>query len=84
VVHAGYDARPKPHPEPFERALAALDARAERAVHVGNSPSSDVAGARAAGVASAWLASGEDSPEPAPTYRLDSLRELIRPPWRDS
>lgn len=81
VVHAGYDARAKPHPEPFERALDALDTPADRAVHVGNSLSSDVAGAHAAGVASAWLDAGT-TPEPTPTYTLSSMGELTRPPWR--
>ena len=80
VVHAGYDARAKPHPEPFERALAALDTSADQAVHVGNSLSSDVVGAHAAGVASAWLDAG-GVPEPTPTYRLRSMGDLRRPPW---
>jgi putative hydrolase of the HAD superfamily len=80
VVHAGYDARAKPHPEPFERALTALETPAERAVHVGNSLSSDVAGAHAAGVASAWLEAGTE-PDPVPTYRLGSMRDLLTPPW---
>ena len=39
-----------PTPAPFEAALSALSVRPERAVHVGNSLRSDVAGARAAGV----------------------------------
>ncbi|MFC7175928.1 HAD family hydrolase [Halosegnis marinus] len=81
VVHAGYDARAKPHPEPFERALAALDTPAESAIHVGNSLSSDVAGAHAAGVASAWLDAGT-TPDPTPTYTLGSMADLTRPPWR--
>lgn len=81
IVHAGYDARAKPHPEPFERALDALDTPADRAVHVGNSLSSDVAGAHAAGVASAWLDVG-NAPDPTPTYTLSSMADLTRPPWR--
>lgn len=81
VVHAGYDAPAKPHPEPFARALDALDTPADRAVHVGNSLSSDVAGAHAAGVASAWLDAGTP-PDPTPTYTLSSMADLTRPPWR--
>lgn len=80
VVYAGYDARAKPHPEPFERALSALETPAARAVHVGNSLSSDVAGAHAAGLASAWLDTGTE-PRPVPTYRLRSMAALRRPPW---
>lgn len=81
VVHAGYDARAKPHPEPFERALAALDAPAKRAVHVGNSLAADVAGAHAAGVGSAWLSDGTVEPPPEPHYSLESLSDLHEPPW---
>lgn len=81
VVHAGYDARAKPHPEPFEHALDALGATADRAVHVGNSLASDVAGAHAAGVGSVWLADGTTEPDPEPHYALSSLEELHEPPW---
>lgn len=83
VVHAGYDAQAKPHPEPFERALADLGATPDQTVHVGNSHASDVTGAHAAGLASAWLAGEDESGDPAPTYRLRSMRELAEPPWRD-
>lgn len=83
AVFAGYDVPAKPDPEPFERALSDLGVAPDRTVHVGNSLSSDVPGARAAGVRAAWLArDGVDAdPEPAPDYRLDSMRELTKPPW---
>ncbi|WP_255195176.1 HAD family hydrolase [Halorarius litoreus] len=80
VVHAGYDTAAKPDPEPFERALSVLDVSPERAVHVGNSLSSDVAGAHNAGVGSVWLDQGT-APDPVPHYTLGSMRELRRPPW---
>lgn len=76
VVHAGYDAPAKPSPEPFEAALAALDASADRAVHVGNSLASDVAGAHAAGVRSVWVPATDESPDPEPDHALASLAEL--------
>lgn len=60
IVHGGYDAPAKPDPEPFETALTALEATPDRTVHVGNSLDADVAGARAAGVGSVWIADGED------------------------
>jgi len=85
VVHAGHDAPAKPDPAPFHRALTDLDASPERAVHVGNSLDTDVPGARAAGVRVAWLANGDDVGadfDPRPDYRLDSLRDLLEPPWR--
>jgi FMN phosphatase YigB (HAD superfamily) len=44
-------------------------------------------GAKAAGVRAAWFTGGEvgggTDPDPAPDYRLDSLRELLEPPWRE-
>ncbi len=78
VVYAGYDAPPKPEPEPFYHALETLDVPPERAVHVGNSLSSDVAGAKNAGVQAAWLKNGTDAtPEdPQPDYVLESMTEL--------
>jgi FMN phosphatase YigB (HAD superfamily) len=83
VVHAGYDAPAKPAPEPFHRALSFLEADASRAVHVGNSLASDVAGAHAAGLHSAWLPDGTaGTPDPKPDYTLETLGDLTDPPWR--
>jgi putative hydrolase of the HAD superfamily len=79
VVHGGYDAPAKPSPATFETALSALSVRPERAVHVGNSLSSDVAGARAAGVGAVWLAAGTDpstAPDPEPDHAITTLTEL--------
>ncbi|ELY57571.1 HAD family hydrolase [Natronolimnohabitans innermongolicus] len=84
VVYAGYDTAAKPSAEPFERALDALGSTPDRAVYVGNSLASDVAGARAAGMQSVWVPHGQDVPEtpdPTPTYRLEGLAELSSPPW---
>jgi HAD superfamily hydrolase (TIGR01509 family) len=80
VVHAGYDAPAKPDPAPFHRALDSLDGDAESAVHIGNSLSSDVAGAQAAGLRSVWLDDGSD-PDPVPDHTLASMEELANPPW---
>lgn len=83
LVHAGYDAPAKPDPGAFEHALTHLESTPDRTVHVGNSLGSDVAGAHAAGVGSVWLPDGnhERPPEPVPDYTLDSLRDLLEPPW---
>ena len=62
AVFAGEDAAPKPAAEPFETALDALGVGADRAVHVGNSLDSDVAGARAAGMQSVWTPAEHDLP----------------------
>lgn len=80
IVFAGYDAPAKPSPEPFERALSALDARPERTLYVGNSLDSDVRGARRAGLPVAWLSDGTAEPDPDPDFTLDSLdglREIV-------
>ena len=82
VVYAGYEVPAKPAPEPFERALADLDAHPERAVHVGNSPSADVDGAHAAGLRAALLPDGPPTETAGePDYILDSLSDLTAPPW---
>jgi len=84
VVFAGHDCSAKPDPEPFEVALSDLDAAADRAVHVGNSLSSDVAGAHAAGLRSTWVpAEAGVEPEPEPHHAVPLLADLAEPPWRD-
>ena len=81
TVFAGFDTPVKPAPEPFEAALADLGVDADRAVMVGNSPTSDVAGARAAGLRAAWLREDGRSPDEPPAYVLESMAELVEPPW---
>ena len=85
VVHAGYDTPPKPEPDPFYHALDGLGIGPDRAVHVGNSLHSDVPGAKRAGLRAVWYTGGEvgaaADPEVTPDYRLDSLHELLDPPW---
>lgn len=76
VVFAGHETPAKPDPAPFERALSALDVDPDRALHVGNSLSSDVAGAQAAGIDAVWLDDGTTDPDPTPEYVLDSLDDL--------
>lgn len=85
TVLAGYETAAKPHPEPFETAMAAVDASPEETVHVGNSLRADVAGAAASGVESVWIASESDESEAVdeePDYVTRSLRDLLPPPWR--
>ena len=56
VIFAGHDTPAKPATEPFHRALEALAVDPDRAVHVGDSHQSDVAGANAAGLRSVLFA----------------------------
>lgn len=69
---------PKPHTAPFERALDALGADPQDALHVGNSLQADIAGAHAAGLDSAWVPYGEPTEvgNHSPTHVLDSLAEF--------
>jgi putative hydrolase of the HAD superfamily len=50
VVTAAGVGEAKPHPKPFETALAALGVGAQQCVHVGDDAATDVAGAEAAGM----------------------------------
>lgn len=76
----------KPSPAPFRHALDALDTSPERAVHVGDSLRSDVAGANALGIRSVWVpgddAAPVEGPTPIPTHVVDSVGSLVTPPWR--
>lgn len=87
VVCAGALPESKPHSLPFEVALDAVGTAPERAVHVGNSLAADVTGAARAGMRSVYVPDGGrhrvdrgvDLAEP--TFRIETLEELIDPPW---
>jgi len=86
IVHGGTDAPAKPEPDGFHLALDRLDASPGHAVHVGNSLTTDVPGAHAAGLRSVWLAmDGHDvadiDPSPRPHYTVRSLHEVRERPW---
>lgn len=70
----------KPRPELFVAGLETVDCPAHRALHVGDSLTSDVAGARELGIPVAWVnRAGRPSPSTAaPTYELRSLVDLAR------
>lgn len=81
TVFAGEEVSAKPDTAPFERALTRLDATPDSTVHVGDSLSSDVAGANAAGLCSVWLADdptdGDVAGNPTPAHRIDRIDELL-------
>lgn len=84
VVCGGYETPAKPAVEPFAVALEALDSSPDRAVYVGDALSTDVAGARAAGLRSVWVPDGDtvpEQPEPTPEYTLERFEELTTMPW---
>jgi putative hydrolase of the HAD superfamily len=69
----------KPHPAIFEHALELLGARPEQALHVGDNPAADVAGARRAGVEPVLIdragRNGRDGAMGAPVVR--DMLELL-------
>jgi HAD superfamily hydrolase (TIGR01509 family) len=67
--------RRKPHADPFDRALSALESAPDRALYVGNSLAYDVAGAHNAGLAAAWLRDGDPAPYD-PAYVLESIADV--------
>lgn len=84
VVHGGYDAPPKPEPDPFQMVLSAIDVNPAHAVYVGNNPETDVLGAQNAGMKTVLIGkSGESggNPTPSPDFRIHSLSELLDCPW---
>ena len=82
-VFAGYDTAPKPDREPFDRAVSTLEVDPPRTLMVGDSLSSDVAGAQAVGMRGVYLSEdgeGSDTPDDSesavPDHRIESLAEL--------
>jgi len=68
----------KPDPAVFHIALTELGVAAEDAVHLGDNPVNDVAGARAAGVRAVLLDRGGAAPAPGDVSRdLDGVRTLL-------
>jgi putative hydrolase of the HAD superfamily len=59
VIVSAEIGRPKPAPEIFHAALESVGVTAAQAIHVGDSPEQDVAGARAAGIAPVLLRRGD-------------------------
>lgn len=69
----------KPRPELFEAGLAALDMAPSEVLHVGDSLSSDIAGASALGIRSAWInRKGKPRGNHGPTHEATSLTEFLR------
>lgn len=79
-VYAGEHTPPKPSREPFDRALTELNARAPETLYVGNSLEHDIAGAKGAGLQTAWypgrLDHGDDPSDHAPDHTFDTLHDL--------
>jgi putative hydrolase of the HAD superfamily len=73
----------KPHRDIFELALRRLRCAPARALFVGDSPETDVAGARAAGMHAVLLdrtGSAADDVEVERVFTLESIESLLAPP----
>ena len=68
----------KPSPRIFQQALAVLGLRADEVLHVGDSLSADVAGARAAGITAVWVnRRGRPVPDDMdPAFVISDLADL--------
>ena len=75
----------KPHPPLYRLALERLGTDPARTLAVGDRLGTDIVGAQAAGLDSAWVLTGVDRPtdlvagSASPTYVLASLADLLRP-----
>ena len=68
----------KPRPEMFMAALGKLGLQPGDVLHVGDSPSSDIEGARQMGIDVAWVnRHAKPAPATTPTYSVTDLRELL-------
>jgi len=76
VLGSGAFGRAKPHPTIFQAVLKRLGVSAEQSAMVGDSPEDDIEGARAAGIATAFLLDREDRFPEIP----DRLRDLYALP----
>jgi len=76
VLGSGAFGRTKPHPTIFQAVLKRLGVSAEQSAMVGDSPEDDIEGARAAGIATAFLLDREDRFPEIP----DRLRDLYELP----
>ena len=81
VVIAGHETPPKPDPEPFHHVVQSLHTTPATTVHVGDSLETDIAGATAAGLDSVWISEASETRELEPTFRVNSLGDLLPLPW---
>jgi len=72
----------KPDPRFFQAAVSAIGLPPRELLCVGDSPTSDIAGARDFGMDTCWVSAGSTAwpgPGPEPTYAIRDLRPLTNP-----
>ncbi|QSX36927.1 HAD-IA family hydrolase [Shewanella sedimentimangrovi] len=78
VLQAGQGVRMKPFPDMFELACERLGISVSQLLHVGDSLSADVTGARRAGCQSVWLQLPQASPLAAPVLPTMTIHDLYQ------
>lgn len=69
----------KPQPAFFDKVCAEMGAERAECLMIGDSLSSDVAGAQAAGIDSCWISGGaENTTAHTPTYEVADLKALVK------
>jgi putative hydrolase of the HAD superfamily len=78
VFVGGEFAHGKPDPAIFQAALKAADCSPEHAIHIGDSLTHDIAGARGVGISSVWLnRRGLTANENTPDFEISGLEQLL-------
>lgn len=76
IVTSAVAGAAKPDPRPFHRALELAGCGADEALHVGDTPAEDVAGARAAGIRALFLVRDGGGATAGDVARISSLAEI--------
>jgi putative hydrolase of the HAD superfamily len=80
LIYSGEVGITKPHPGIFQMALSGLGVQPHECLHVGDLQRTDVAGARAAGMHTAWIKrlvyAGEEQQNQGPEVVVASVREV--------
>jgi putative hydrolase of the HAD superfamily len=75
LVFSGEVGVTKPHPKIFQLALAGLGVQPQECLHIGDLQRTDIAGAKAAGMRTAWIRAGEGQPNHGPLIVMKSVME---------
>jgi putative hydrolase of the HAD superfamily len=80
LIFSGEVGKTKPHPQMFQLALAGLDVQPRACLHVGDLQHTDVAGARATGMHTAWIKrpvyAGAAQNDYQPTVMVKGVKEV--------
>lgn len=75
VIIGGEEPEEKPYESIFKKACSLADCKPQEAIHIGDSLSSDIAGAKNAGIKSVWI-SPELKSDPLPDHTISNFVEI--------